>query len=50
MAGPAAHQSAAKFRDPGAIGPVRLAYTVRWLELGDGAARPGWTGFLADRA
>jgi len=36
--------------DPAAIGPVRLAYTMRWLELGDGAPRPGWSGFLADGA
>lgn len=46
IAGP----SAGKFRDPGTIGPVRLAYTVRWLELGDGAPRPGWSGFVTDRA
>jgi hypothetical protein len=36
--------------DPGAIGPVRLAYAVRWLELGNGAPRPGWSGFVTDRA
>ncbi len=24
-------------------GPVRLAYALRWLELGDGQARPAWT-------
>jgi len=36
--------------DPGAIGPVRLAYAVRWLELGDGAPRPGWSGFVTDGA
>jgi hypothetical protein len=26
-----------------APGPVRLAYAVRWLELGDGEDRPGWS-------
>jgi hypothetical protein len=35
-------------RDPGTFGPVRLAYVVRWLELGDGRMRPGWSGFVAD--
>ena len=48
--GLAAGGSPERFRDPGAIGPVRLAYTVRWLELGDGAPRPGWSGFVVDRA
>jgi hypothetical protein len=24
-------------------GPVRLAYALRWLELGDGQPRPAWT-------
>jgi hypothetical protein len=24
-------------------GPVRLAYALRWLELGDGRPRPAWT-------
>lgn len=28
-------------------GPVRLAYAIRWLELGDGRSRPGWTSILA---
>ena len=28
-------------------GPVRLAYAIRWLELGDGRARPGWSWILA---
>ena len=31
------------------IGPVRLAYAVRWLELGERAPRPGWSGFVTDR-
>ena len=33
-------------------GPVRVAYGVRWLELGDGRARPDWVsipnGVVAD--
>ena len=49
-AGPPPGSSAGRLRDPGAIGPVRFAYTIRWLELGDGAPRPGWSGFLTDRA
>jgi len=24
-------------------GPLRLAYAIRWLELGDGEARPAWS-------
>ena len=28
-------------------GPVRLAYAIRWLELGDGRERPGWSSILA---
>jgi hypothetical protein len=28
-------------------GPVRVAYAVRWLELGDGRSRPSWAAFLA---
>src|SRR5689334_7994006 len=31
------------------IGPVHCAYAVRWLELGDGAPRPGWSGFVTGR-
>jgi hypothetical protein len=27
-------------------GPVRLAYAIRWLELGDGATRPPWATLL----
>jgi hypothetical protein len=40
--------TSAAVRDPGTFGPVRLAYVVRWLELGDGRMRPGWSGFVAD--
>ena len=50
IAGLSAGPSAGRLRDPGVIGPVRLAYTVRWLELGDGAPRPGWSGFVTDGA
>lgn len=37
--------------DPGiadgeSVGPVTVAYAIRWLELGDGAARPPWTTWL----
>jgi hypothetical protein len=28
-------------------GPVRVAYAIRWLELGDGRARPSWESFVA---
>jgi hypothetical protein len=27
---------------------VRVAYALRWLELGDGALRWGWTGRVTD--
>ena len=27
-----------------ALGPVRVAYAVRWMELGDGEPRPAWPG------
>lgn len=27
-------------------GPVRLAYALRWLELGDGATGPAWDAML----
>ena len=28
-------------------GPVRVAYAIRWLELGDGRTRPAWSSFVA---
>jgi len=31
----------------GPAGPVRVAYAIRWLELGDGRARPAWASFVA---
>jgi hypothetical protein len=30
-------------------GPVRLAYAIRWLELGDGVDRPAWPRLLTAR-
>jgi hypothetical protein len=27
-------------------GPVRLAYALRWLELGDGATGPAWNAMI----
>jgi hypothetical protein len=29
--------------------PLRLAYALRWLELGDGIARAGWIELVTDR-
>jgi hypothetical protein len=34
----------------GSPGPVRLAYAVRWLELGDGESWPGWTRLMSGGA
>jgi hypothetical protein len=39
--------------DPGiadgeTVGPVTVAYAIRWLELGDGTPRPSWTAWLAE--
>jgi len=28
-------------------GPVRVAYAIRWLELGDGRTRPAWASIVA---
>jgi hypothetical protein len=30
--------------------PVAAAYAIRWLELGDGEARPRWDVWLAESA
>jgi hypothetical protein len=30
----------------GSPGPVRVAYAIRWLELGDGRGRPDWVSIL----
>jgi hypothetical protein len=36
--------------DPVRLPPLRLAYALRWLELGDGIARGGWIELVTDRA
>jgi hypothetical protein len=28
-------------------GPIRVAYAIRWLELGDGRTRPAWASIVA---
>ncbi len=32
---------------PLALGPIRAAYAIRWLELGRGASLPPWASLLA---
>jgi hypothetical protein len=32
---------------PVPAGPVRVAYAIRWLELGDGRRRPAWAALIA---
>jgi hypothetical protein len=32
------------------VGPVHVAYALRWLEIGDGRVRPCFTEWLADPA
>lgn len=32
----------------GGIGPVRVAYAVRWLELGRGVRQPAWSSLVTD--
>ena len=34
-------------RDGRPAGPVRIAYAIRWLELGDERGRPPWASILA---
>ena len=36
-------------REPATMRAVRVAYALRWLELGDGLLRRGWTGLVAGR-
>ena len=44
------HGLAASFEREAVRGrPLRVAYAVRWLELGDGIARPGWTRLVTGR-
>jgi len=35
--------------DPLAASAARVAYAVRWLELGDGRSRPGWSELVTGR-
>jgi hypothetical protein len=35
-------------RPTDAIGPVRVAYAVRWLELGRGIRQPAWSALVTD--
>ncbi len=32
------------------LGPIRAAYAIRWLELGNGASLPAWTSLIATDA
>jgi hypothetical protein len=34
--------------EPDTLRPLRVAYAVRWLELGDGVARAGWIELVTD--
>jgi hypothetical protein len=36
-------------REPATMRAVRVAYALRWLELGDGVLRWGWTGLVTGR-
>ncbi len=36
-------------REPATMHAVRVAYALRWLELGDGILRRAWTGLVTDR-
>jgi hypothetical protein len=36
-------------REPATMRAVRVAYALRWLELGDGIMRRGWTGLVTGR-
>ena len=36
-------------REPATMRAVRVAYALRWLELGDGILRRGWTGLVTGR-
>lgn len=31
---------------PRPLGPIRAAYAIRWLELGNGASLPAWTSLV----
>ena len=36
-------------REPATFEAVRVAYALRWLELGDGVLRRGWIGLVTAR-
>ena len=36
-------------REPATLRALRVAYALRWLELGDGVLRRGWTGLVTGR-
>ncbi len=36
-------------REPATLRALRVAYALRWLELGDGVLRRGWTRLVAGR-
>jgi len=36
-------------REPATLRALRVAYALRWLELGDGILRRGWTGLVTGR-
>ena len=44
------HSPEAIAADAAGIRAARVAYAVRWLELGDGRARPAWSDLVTGRA
>ncbi len=50
--GPPGLRRGTRIATPGAvpIGPVHVAYALRWLELGDGRRRGAFMDWLADPA
>jgi hypothetical protein len=36
-------------REAAVVDAVRLAYAIRWLELGEAFTRPGWSGSVTGR-
>jgi len=43
------HVRRAAIDETAVLGPVRIAYAVRWLELGDGDPRPAWAAMSTAR-
>jgi hypothetical protein len=35
---------------PRPLGPIRAAYAIRWLELGNGASLPAWSSLVTVEA